>query len=177
MAAVLLTMVNAAAGGWMGPGRTSMTAVRVPLRMVTTWSRRGGGEPNHHNAPHTAPCCRLRTPPPPPPLCPPAGSIQNQVGVGGRSGVHRRRGGSRPSVTNNQKQKKKRRGTTAPHPPPQDRSPLPGHPSRAVPPYVYIYPWCQGAHPGTGSRPGPLAPAGGDPPQTSLQNHAESAAN
>ena len=24
-------MVNAAAGGWMGPGRTSMTAVRVPL--------------------------------------------------------------------------------------------------------------------------------------------------
>jgi hypothetical protein len=123
-----------------------------------------------HHAPHTAPCCRLRTPRPPPPLCPPAGSIQDQVGVGGRSGLHRRRRGGAPPGESHQlpEKEKKRRGTTAPHPPPQDRSPLPGHPSRAVPPYVYMYPWCQGAHPGTGSRPGPLAPAGGDPPQTSL---------
>ena len=177
MAAVLLTMVSAAAGGWMGPGRTSMTAERVP----PGWSL-APLQLESRGAVITMPRALLPPPDPSPsPSTVPTSWQHPGPGWGGWVvGVHRRRGGSRPfpgSVTNNQKQKKKRRGTTAPHPPPQDRSPLPGHPSRAVPPYVYIYPWCQGAHPGTGSRPGPLAPAGGDPPQTSLQNHAESAAN
>ena len=159
MAAVLLTMVNAAAGGWMGPGRPSMTAVRVPLG----WSTRRRRRRTHTRCPAAASG----------PLALPlhcahqlAASRTRLGWVGGRECIGAAGGVALPvgGVTNNQKQKKKRRGTTAPQPPPQDRSPLPGHPSRAVPPYVYIYPWCQGAHPGTGSRPGPLAPAGGDPP-------------
>ena len=168
-------------GGWMdGPGAHQHDGSQSPTRMVTTWSRRGGGEPNHHNAPHTAPCCRLRTPPPPPPLCPPAGSIQDQVGVGGRSGVHRRRGGSRPSRgASSPALKCKKRKRVPQHPTLHPRT---GAPCRDTRP-VQSPPTCTFTHgarvptPGQvhGRAPWPRREA--TPPRRAFRNHAESAAN